>query len=197
MTEPSISLPQDSEPRILLETLREPETIVEILRSVGVARIFDPETLVCLDEAQCVRVMEQLIQRSAGKSTRLNVTALRWFRALIMSYYTAAQNRHNMAETQKLELAKAIVQTALMLFLAAKSSPGFIGLLAEYSVLAGIDRSSSIKAVAKLICSLFKRPFELPDSWLSRASTIALQIVNAAAATTLATRPSPELGLPV
>lgn len=170
------------EPKIVLSRISDAEFVREVLEEARVSRVFDFETMVCLNEEVCRNVFRRIIEASVGRERRLTVNMLRWFRAVMGTYVTAVFLKDYLTETQKLDVAKMLSQQALMLFLTARTSPTFISLLAEYAVLAGIDRTSSVDAVAKLVCMLFKRPFENPDSWLTRLQQVAQLILSAAGA---------------
>jgi hypothetical protein len=170
------------EPRIILSRLSESEEVRRILEEERISRIFDFETMVCINEEACRNVFRRIIEVSVGRERGLTANMLRWFRAVLGVYITAIHLRYVLSDTQKLDIARLMCQQALILFLTARANTRFINLLAEYAVLAGIERSSSIDAVAKLVCMLFKRPYESPDSWLTRLQQITQLILAAAGA---------------
>ena len=164
--------------------------VYELLSKAQLTGVIDLQTLTCLDRGACENLIIHLIRIGPTRQARLSESQVRWFRSIILYGYLNSANPTRLTPWEKLHLAKMLCLAAFMLFMIAKDCPQFLSLLKTFAVMVYVDEPD--RAAAKLICSLFMRSDDTPDTWLRRVQTTAFTILNAAASA-VALRPHPEL----
>ena len=170
--------------------LADEQLVYNLLRETQLSGVIDLQTLTCLDRGACENLVLHLIRHGVTRHARLSESQVRWFRSIILYGYLSSTNPTRLTPWEKLSLAKLLCLASFMLFMIAKDCPQFLSLLKTFAVMVHVDEPD--RAAARLVCNLFMRSDDTPDTWLRRVQTTAFAILNAAASA-VALRPHPEL----
>ena len=156
-----------------------------LLSKYRIGQLVELSTLTCTDYDACVNVFSEIIQKASESTAGGTLSpvvvsnAERWF-ALIMSL---ASQSYFLTPMEKYELAQLMATEALLLFFYALENPTYISKLRALARI--FYAGEPTKAAAMMICDLFRRPDDTPDSWFSRVQRIYHLLVRGAALATL------------
>lgn len=165
----------------------------KILRS---RNIIDLETLTCLDDELCVSLFEAVIGYAKSSNIRggSQIYVLERERALAR-YSTLLLSSHMLTPFEKEKLASILALEALNTFLVCIENPTFISRMENMALLFTPVGDTGTKALAYMICQLFKKKDDIPDSWLNRVEKIYRIIIENATSSLTEREPQEVLTL--